>query len=63
MYGKQEQIITMTTPEMQENEIPAWKALDEVMRKWAVLSGFEKDAEFYAKMREISQKVRPKYQD
>ena len=27
----------------QNEEIPAWKALDEVCRKWAVLSLHEKD--------------------
>ena len=41
----------------------AWKELDEVCRKWAVMSGFEKDSEFYDKLREISQKTRPKWQD
>ena len=31
-----------------ENEqIPAWKALDEVCRKWAVLSMHEKDLKNY----------------
>ena len=31
----------------QNSEIPAWKALDEVCRKWAVLSLHEKDLEKY----------------
>lgn len=44
-------------------EIPAWKRLDIVTRQWAVLSGFEKDAKFYEKLKEISQKTRPKWQD
>ena len=34
-------------------EIPAWKALDEVTRKWAVLSAHEKTQEMYAKMQEM----------
>ena len=63
MYGKQEQIMLFTTPEAQENQIPAWKELDEVIRKWAVLSGFEKDQEKYAKLAEISKSQRPRYQD
>lgn len=40
-----------------------WKALDMVCRKWATMSGFEKDAQFYEKLKEISQKTRPKWQD
>ena len=35
-----------------DEEIPAWKRLDIVTRKWAVLSGFEKDQDSYAKMKE-----------
>ena len=34
-------------------EIPAWKALDVVVRKWAVLSGMEKDLSDYQKMKEM----------
>jgi len=34
-------------------EIPAWKALDIVTRKWASLSGFEKDQNAYQKMKEM----------
>ncbi len=33
-------------------EIPAWKRLDIVTRKWAVLSGFEKDQNAYQKLKE-----------
>jgi hypothetical protein len=33
-------------------EIPAWKALDIVTRKWAVMSGFERDQSNYQKMKE-----------
>ena len=35
-----------------EEEIPAWKALDEVIRKWVVMSGLEKDLENYEKLRQ-----------
>ena len=35
-----------------DEEIPAWKRLDIVTRKWAVLSQFEKDQDSYAKMKE-----------
>jgi uncharacterized membrane-anchored protein len=37
----------------EDPEIPAWKALDIVTRKWAVMSGFEKDAENYQKRKEL----------
>ena len=33
-----------------DEEIPAWKRLDIVTRKWAVQSLFEKDLENYAKL-------------
>jgi hypothetical protein len=33
-------------------EIPAWKRLDIVTRKWAVLSAFEKDQDAYQKLKE-----------
>ena len=36
----------------QNQEIPAWKALDEVVRKWAILSGHEKDMENYQKLQQ-----------
>jgi hypothetical protein len=35
-----------------DEEIPAWKALDIVTRKWAVLSQFEKEQSDYQKMKE-----------
>ena len=38
-----------------DGEIPAWKALDIVCRKWATLSGFEKDQSDYQKMKELYQ--------
>jgi len=34
------------------DEIAAWKRLDEVIRCWAALSGFEKDQENYQKLKE-----------
>jgi hypothetical protein len=36
-----------------DEEIPAWKRLDIVTRKWAALSGMEKDAENYQKRKEL----------
>jgi len=35
-----------------DEEIPAWKALDIVCRKWAVMSQFEKEQSDYLKMKE-----------
>jgi hypothetical protein len=37
---------TNETPEQQP-----WQLLDQVVRKWVALSGFEKDQENYAKMK------------
>lgn len=28
-----------------------WKTLDEIVRKWAVLSGYEKDQNFYEELK------------
>ena len=36
-----------------DREIPAWKALDIVTRKWAVMSGLEKDLSDYQKRKEM----------
>jgi hypothetical protein len=36
-----------------DEEIPAWKRLDIVTRKWAVLSGMEKDLSDYQKRKEM----------
>ena len=63
MYGKQEQIMFWMDAKAEDPEIPAWKSLDIVTRKWATMTGFEKDQEKYAKLREISMGQRPKYQD
>jgi hypothetical protein len=38
-----------------DDEIPAWKRLDIVTRKWAVLSGMEKDLNDYQKRKEYYQ--------
>ena len=38
-----------------DEEIPAWKQLDIVTRKWATLSRMEKDLSDYAKMKEYYQ--------
>lgn len=40
----------------QTNETPEpqpWQLLDQVIRKWATLSGFEKDQENYAKLKQL----------
>ena len=36
-----------------DDEIPAWKRLDIVTRKWAVLSGMENDLAEYQKIQEM----------
>ena len=36
-----------------DDEIPAWKQLDEVTRKWATLTGMEKDLSDYQKRKEM----------
>jgi hypothetical protein len=38
-----------------DDEIPAWKRLDIVTRKWAALTGMEKDLSDYQKMKEMYQ--------
>jgi hypothetical protein len=38
-----------------DDEIPAWKRLDVVTRKWAVLSAMEKDHNEYQKRKEFYQ--------
>ena len=38
-----------------DEEIPAWKRLDIVTRKWASLSGMEKDLSDYQKIKEMYQ--------
>ena len=37
----------------QDTEIPDWKRLDTVVRKWAVLSAHEKDQADYQKRKEL----------
>jgi hypothetical protein len=41
--------------EADDGELPAWKLLDTVCRKWAVISGLEKDLSDYQKMKEMYQ--------
>jgi hypothetical protein len=41
--------------EVDNTEIPAWKSLDLVIRKWAALSGMEKDLSDYQKRMEYYQ--------
>jgi hypothetical protein len=36
-----------------DEEIPAWKRLDIVIRKWAALTGMEKDLSDYQKRKEM----------
>ena len=36
-----------------DEEAPAWKRLDIVTRKWAALSGMEKDLSDYQKRKEL----------
>ena len=44
--------LVFSTPEAENQEIPAWKPLDEALRKMAVLSQHEKDLSNYQKMKE-----------
>jgi hypothetical protein len=44
-----------TNARVDDPEIPDWKALDIVIRKWVALSGFEKDQNSYQKMKEMYQ--------
>ena len=38
---------------VEEDEVPAWKSLDNVIRKWAVLSQHEDDLAKYTKIQEM----------
>jgi len=38
-----------------DEEIPAWKRLDDVTRKWAALTGMENDLSDYQKRKEFYQ--------
>jgi hypothetical protein len=45
--------MSQNTELKQEPQDPIdWKLLDEVVRKWAVLSGHEDDQDWYRKMKE-----------
>ena len=39
--------------EQKIEEIPAWKLVDLICRKWAVMSGHEKDQSDYQKRKEM----------
>lgn len=44
----------MSNEQQQEKEeIPAWKLVDLICRKWAVMSGHEKDQSDYQKRKEL----------
>ena len=38
-----------------ENKIEPWQELDQVIRKWVTLSGWEKDLSDYQKMKQFYQ--------
>jgi hypothetical protein len=46
--------IWLESPKDSDGE-PAWKALDDAMRKMATLTGFENDQNSYQKMKEMYQ--------
>lgn len=51
--NKEENYYLWLDAKADDEEIPAWKRLDIVMRKWAALSQFEKDQENYQKLKEM----------
>ena len=53
MSGKQEQAMLWMHAISEDPEIPAWKSLDNVIRKWAVLSQHENDLAQYQKIQEL----------
>lgn len=53
MNKNNQEILTGITNFEKNEEISAWEALDEVVRKWAVMSGHEKDMENYEKLRQM----------
>jgi hypothetical protein len=53
--NKEEHYYLWLDAKADDEEIPAWKRLDIVMRKWAVLSQHEKELSDYAKMKEMYQ--------
>lgn len=36
-----------------DGEVPAWKLVDLICRKWAIMSQFEKDQSNYQKLKEM----------
>jgi hypothetical protein len=53
--NKEENVYLWLDAKADDEEIPAWKRLDIVTRKWAALTGMEKDLSDYAKMKEMYQ--------
>jgi len=53
--NKEENYYLWLDAKADDEEIPAWKRLDIVTRKWAALTGMEKDLSDYAKMKEMYQ--------
>jgi hypothetical protein len=51
--NKEENYYLWLDAKADDAEIPAWKRLDIVIRKWAAQSGFEKDQENYQKLKEM----------
>jgi hypothetical protein len=56
LIGLQEQVLTKIDDQIFEMaEKYEWKALDNTIRAWVALSGFEKDQSDYQKMKELYQ--------
>lgn len=63
MYGKQEQTMIFNA---QETQNEPWRELDDVIRKWVTLSGWEKDLVDYENrkdLQEMKDYYSPRYQD
>jgi len=50
-----EQILSFNQKTDEKTENDAWRELDTVVRKWAVMTNFEKDLNNYQKMKEMYQ--------
>ena len=50
--AKTEDLVFLTYAIADDIELPAWKSIDIVCRKWAILSGFEKDQANYQAIKE-----------
>jgi hypothetical protein len=55
MLNQQPQIMSWVDKEQHDAAFPAWKALDNVVRQWAALSGHEKDQEKYEILKKMYQ--------